>query len=210
MVKLGFPAAALAALVVCLILVSGCTEQKGGSQPPASTMTIATRQPTTPVPETPMPIPTGTAPNPLTPGVTPAWTPGTVSQAGTAILIKGTVIGLKSVRGPFIDAIQFTAVKAPQAEPVNFELENTQIIITESGRQSGTNYQILSGDENGDHILDEGESFALLVPIPPPYEIYPGQEFTMTIQNPPHAQVVVTTRAPPVLTDSMILARAPQ
>lgn len=207
MVQLRFPAAVLAALVVCSILASGCTAQNGGSQPPAFTMTIATRRPTIPVPETPMPVQTGTTAKPATPGVTSVWTPGIVYQTGAAILIKGNVIGLKSARGPFIDAIQFTVVKAPQAEPVNFEIQNTQIIFTKFGQQFGTNYQIiLRENANEDKILEEGESFVISVPIQPPFEIYAGQKFSMAIKNPPQPQITVTTEAPPVLKDSMVLA----
>jgi hypothetical protein len=135
--------------------------------------------------------------------------PGTVAQSGTAVLITGDIVGLKSARGPFIDAIQFTVVKAPRVDPVTFDIPNTQIIFTKSGKQFGSNYQILSGDENGDHILDEGESFVVLVHILPPYEIYAGQNFIMASQTPP-TQVIVTAEAPPVLTDQpMVLATAP-
>jgi hypothetical protein len=203
-----FLAAVLAAALVCSIVVSGCTGQPGMSQPPASTVTIPTRRPTTPVPVTQTPIQTGMTTILVTQSVTPVWTPGTVTQAGSAILIQGDVTGLRSERGNFIDAIQFTVVKAPRAEPVTFEIPNTQIILTEYGEQFGTNYQILSGDVNGNHILGDGERFVVQVPIPAPHEIYAGQKFTMAIQNPPQPQVIVTAGAPPILTGSMVLASA--
>ena len=209
MVRPAFLFMALAALLVSLILASGCAGQKEESQPPASTYTISTTRPAVPVPETSTPVQPGTTTNPPTPGGTPVWTPGTVTQAGAAIFIQGDVIGLKPARGNFIDEIRFTVVKAPRAESVTFEVPNTQIIFTKFGEQFGTNYQILSGDENGDHILDEGETFVVQISILPPYEVYAGQKFTMAIKNPPQPQVTVTTEAPPVLEDSNILARAP-
>jgi hypothetical protein len=209
MVRLWSLAAVLAALMMCSILSSGCTGQPGASQPPASTLTIATTRQTTPVPVTPTPVQPGTTTNPPTPGVTPSWTPGTVAQGGAAILIQGDVTGLKSATGNYIDEIRFTVVKAPRADPVTFEIPNTQIIFTKFGQQFGVNYQIISGDVNGNQILDEGESFDIGVPIQTPYEIYTGQKFTMVIKNPPQSQVTVTTEAPPVLRDSNILAQAP-
>ena len=210
MVQLRFLAAVLAALMISSILFSGCTGQKGESQPPASTLTIATTRPPTPVHETITPVQPGTTTNLPTPGVTPGWTPGTVAQGGAGILIRGDVTGLKSTRGNFIDEIRFTVVKAPRVEPVTFEIPNTQIIFTKFGVQFGTNYQIIGRtNDNGDFVLDEGESFDISVPIQTPYEIYTGQKFTMAIKNPPQSQVIVTTEAPPVLRDSNILARAP-
>jgi hypothetical protein len=211
MVQLRSLAAFLGALMICSILSSGCSGQPGASQPPASTLTIptTTRQ-ATPVPMTPTPVQPGTTTNPPTPGVTPSWTPGTVAQSGATILITGDVVGLKSTRGNFIDEIRFTVVKAPRVEPVTFEIPNTQIIFTKFGVQFGTNYQIIGRhNDNGDNILDEGESFDISVPIQTPYEIYTGQKFTMAIKNPPQSQVIVTTETPPVLSDSNILARAP-
>jgi hypothetical protein len=202
-------AAVLAALMISSILFSGCTGQKGESQPPASTVTIPTTRPATPVPMATTPVLPGTTTIPFTPGPTPAWTPGTVAQGGAGILIRGDVTGLKSARGNFIDEIRFTVVKAPRAEPVTFEIPNTQIIFTKFGQQFGTNYLIIGRDnDNGDFILDDGESFDISVAIPPPDEIYPGQKFTMAIRT-PQPKVTVTTEAPPVLGDSNILARAP-
>jgi hypothetical protein len=202
-------AAVLAALMISSILFSGCTGQKGESQPPASTLTIATTRPPTPVHETITPVQPGTTTNLPTPGVTPGWTPGTVAQGGAGILIRGDVTGLKSTRGNFIDEIRFTVVKAPRVESVTFEIPNTQIIFTKFGQQFGTNYQIIGRkNDNGDFFLDEGESFDISVPIQAPYEIYPGQKFTMAIRT-PQPQVTVTAEAPPVLRDSNILARAP-
>ena len=102
--------------------------------------------------------------------------------------------------------------KAPRAEPVTFEVPNTQIIFSKGGQQFGVNYLILSGDVNGNRILEDGETFEVSIPFTsesPQYEIYAGQKFTMAIKNPPQPQVTVTTEAPPVLEDSNILARAP-
>ena len=213
MVQLRFLAAVLASLMICSILSSGCTGQTGETQPPASTLTIATTRPATPVPETTPPVITGTTPIPYTTGVTPTFTPGTVAQAGAAILIRGDVLGLKSATGNFIKEIQFTVVKAPQAEPVTFEVPNTQIIFTKGGQQFGVNYLILSGDVNGNRILEDGETFEVSIPFTPEspqYEIYAGEKFTMTIQNPPQPRVIATTQAPSVLTDEpMVLAQAP-
>jgi len=210
MVRVRLIGAVLLAFMVCSILACGCSGQKGQTQPPASILTIPTRSPATPAPGTPIPVQTVTTASPVTPGVTLVWAPGSVAQTGTAILITGDVLGLRSARGNYIDAIQFTVVKAPQAYPVTFEIPNTQIIFTEYGEQFGTNYQILSGDENGNQILEEGETFLVQVPIPPPHEIYSGQMFTMAIQNPPQPPVVVSAGAPPVLTaQPMVLASAP-
>ncbi|MDD1663471.1 MAG: hypothetical protein LUQ60_06975 [Methanomicrobiales archaeon] len=212
MVQPAFLSMALAALLVGLILSSGCAGQKEESQPPASTYTISTPKPATPIPETSTPVIPGTTPIPYTTGVTPTFTPATVAQAGAAILIKGEVLGLKSATVNFIEEIQFTVVKAPRAEPVTFEVPNTQIIFTKGGQQFGVNYLILSGDVNGNRILEDGETFEVSIPFTsesPQYEIYAGQKFTMAIKNPPQPQVTVTTEAPPVLEDSNILARAP-
>jgi hypothetical protein len=208
-----FLTVALAALVVCTILSSGCTGQQGESQPPASTLTIPTTRPATPVPVTFTPVQPGTTTTLPTPVVTPEWTPGTIAQAGTAVLIRGDVAGFKSASGNFIEEIRFTVVKDPRAEPVTFEIPNTQIIFTKGGQQYGVNYLILSGDVNGNRILEDGETFLVSIPFTsesPQYEIYAGEKFTMTIQNPPQPRVIVTAQAPPVLTtDPMILARAP-
>jgi hypothetical protein len=156
-----------------------------------------------------MPVQTETTVIPFTPGVTPAWTPGSVSQGGSAMLIVGDIVGLRSAQGNFIDDLRFTVVKAPRAEPVTLAIPDTQIIFTKFGREFGTNYVIISGDENGDKILDEGETFVVRVLIPPPYEVYAGQKFTMAIKSPPWPQITVTTEAPTVLRDRQVLARAP-
>ena len=102
-------------------------------------------------------------------------------------------------------------MKAPGVNPVTFEIPNTQIIFTKFGEQFGTNYQIIGRhNDNGDNILDEGESFDISVPIQTPYEIYSGQMFTMAIET-PQLGVIVTATAPPVLTDQpMVLATAPR
>jgi hypothetical protein len=204
--RLGFLSLIVAGTLICSILLSGCLGEKVPPQPPASTMTIPTRRPTTPVPETLTPVETATTAPQVTPGVTPVWTPGIVSQAGAAILIQGDIVGIRSPRGNFIDELRFTVVKASRAEPVTFEIPDTQIIFTKFGIQFGTNYN-LSGDGTGDHILDEGETFAVRVFIPPHYEIYAGQVFTMAIKNPPNPPVTVTAGAPPVLQDRQVLAR---
>ena len=212
MVQLRFPVVVLSVLVVCLILSCGCSGQQSPPQPPASTLTIPTTRPATPVPVTSTPVQTGTTAAQPTPIVTPEWTPGTFTQAGTAILIKSDVIGFKSPTGNFIEEIQFTVEKDPRAEPVTFEIPNTQIIFSKGGQQYGVNYIILSGDVNGNAILEDGETFHVSIPFTsesPQYEIYAGEKFTMTIQNPPQARIVVATQAPSILTDTpMVLARA--
>jgi hypothetical protein len=200
----------LVVLLVGSILVSGCTGEKGGSQPPASIVTVTTRKPVTPVATTPAPVPTATSAAPTVPPVgTPAWAPGDVIQGDGTVLITGNVVGLRSPLGNFIDEIRFTVVKAPRVEPVTFEIPNAQIIFTKYGQQFGTNYQILrQTGGNGDAILEEGESFDVSVPIQTPYELYPGQKFTMAIKI-PQTQVTVSSSAPPVLTtEPMILALA--
>jgi hypothetical protein len=211
MVRLRFFAPVLAVLVVCSILAAGCTGQSGVPQPPASTLTIPTTRPATPVPGTAVPVQTGTAASPATiPGVTPAPNLGTVTQAGSAILIQGDVRGFKSATGNYIDELQFSVVKAPRADPVTFDIPNTQISFTKEGVQFGVNYLPISGDLKGDRVLDAGETFLVRVPLPPQNVIYPGQMFTMAIQNPPNPRVVVSAQAPSVLTvDPMVLARAP-
>lgn len=209
MARLKLLSLVIAGILVCSILTSGCTGEKAPPQPPASTVTIRTGRPTTPVPETPAPSPAETIPTPVTPAPTPEWTPGTVSQGGAALLISGDVVGIRAPQGNFIDELRFTLVKAPRAEPVTLAIPDTQIILTKFGREFGTNYLILSGDENRDQVLDEGETFVLRVIIPPPYEIYAGQKFTMAIKSPPRPQVTVTAEAPPVLSDRQVLARAP-
>ena len=212
LIQIRFLAAVLAALVVCAILSSGCAGQNGESQPPASTLTIPTTRQATPVPATSTPVQPGTTTNPPTTVVTPEWTPATIPQAGAAILITDDVIGFKSATGNFIEEIRFPVAKAPRAEAVTFEIPNTQIIFTKGGQQFGVNYLILSGDGNGNRILEDGETFLVSIPFTsesPQYEIYAGEKFTMTIQNPPQPRVIVTTQAPPVLTDEpMVLARA--
>ena len=207
-----FLAPALVVLVTCSILAAGCTGQNQGSQPPASTMTIPTTRPVTPVEVTTLPGQPATIVTTI-PSivVTPQYTPGTVLQAGSAILIQGDVIGYKSAVGNFIDEIRFNVVKAPRADPVTFDVPNTQIIFTKGGQQYGVNYLILSGDLNGNRILEDGETFQVSIPFTSEasqYAIYAGQMFTMTIQNPPQPRVTIVTGAPSVLQDSNILARA--
>lgn len=197
-----FPAAVLAAILVASIFLSGCTGSGGGSQPPASTVTAPVQGTATTLPET---TPTGI---PYTPPTTPVWVPGTVVQGEGTILIQGDVTGLKSARGNFIEEVRFTVIRAPRAESVTFEVPNTQIVFTKYGVQFGTNYEILSGDRNGDHILDEGEAFLVRVFIQPPNELYPGQTFIMAIKT-PYPQVTVTAEAPPVITNTVVLATAP-
>jgi len=208
-----FMAAALAALAVCAVLAAGCTGGEAPPQPPASTLTIPTTRPVTPVTTTqPPPVLTGTTPVPYTTGVTPSYTPGSVVQAGSAILITGEVDGYKSPVGNFLDEIRFSVVKAPRAEDVTFEIPNTQIAFTKNGQTFTVNYQIISGDQNGNRILEDGETFVVSIPFlaeTPQNDIFAGQVFTMSIQNPPQPRVTVTTSAPPVLTDQpMVLAQA--
>jgi hypothetical protein len=119
------------------------------------------------------------------------------------------MMGLRSAGGAFIDEIRFQAVKAPRAETVTFEVPNTQIVFSKSGVEFAVNYFPLSGDVNGDRILDEGEIFLVSIPLQPPNVIYRNQAFTMAIKTPPYQPVLVSAAAPPVLTaDPMILARA--
>ncbi|HTY52232.1 MAG TPA: hypothetical protein VMB35_03450 [Methanomicrobiales archaeon] len=208
-----FMAAALAALAVCAVLAAGCTGGETPPQPPASTLTIpTTTRPVTPVPSTPPPVLTGTTPVPYTTGVTPSYTPGPVVQAGSAILITGDVVGYKSPTGNFLDEIRFSVIKAPRAEDVTFEIPNTQMIFTKGGQSFGVNYQVLSGDLNANNVLEDGETFVVSIPFlaeTSQNDIFAGQGFTMSIQNPPQPRVTVTTSAPAVLTDDpMVLARA--
>jgi hypothetical protein len=201
----------LVVLMMGSILASGCTGDTAGSQPPASVVTVTTRKPVTPAVTTTMPLPAvTTAATTVPPVVTPPWRPGDITQGEGSVLISGDVVGLKSPVGNFIDEIRFTVVKAPRVEPVTFEIPNTQIIFTRYGQQFGTNYQILSRrNGNGDVLLEEGEAFDVSVPIQNPYEIFPGQKFTMAIKI-PQTQVLLSTSAPPVLTkEPMVLASAP-
>jgi hypothetical protein len=209
MVKHWYTAAAFSVFMACLILSCGCTGQQGETQPPASTLTLPTTRPATPTPVTPTPVQTVTTVPAATTIVTPGYTPGTITQAGSAILIKGDVVGYRAAAGNYIDEIRFNIVKDPRAEPVTFEIPNTQIIFTKGGVHFGVNYLILSGDMNGNTILEDGETFLVSIPLAAPNLIYAGQTFTIAIQNPPQQQVIVTTQAPSVLSDQpMILARA--
>ena len=212
MARFRFLSAVLMVLVVFLVLGSGCT---GGPppQPPASIRTLPTTRPVTlpPVtlpPATTPPATTTPVPTP-TVQVTPAWTPGSVSQSGSSILIQGDVVGYKSSKGNFIDEIRFNVVLAPRAEPVTFDTPNTQIIFTKPGTTPyGVNYLILSGDTNGNGLLDPGETFRVSIPFTsdaPQYVIFGGQSFIMAIQNPPQQPVVVAASAPPVLTDPTVV-----
>ncbi|HVP24801.1 MAG TPA: hypothetical protein VMS81_02350 [Methanomicrobiales archaeon] len=210
MIQLRFTAAVLFVFMACLILSSGCTGQQGETQPPASTLTLPTTRPVTPAPVTPTPVQTVTTMPAATTIVTPVFTPGTVSQSGSAILIQGDVAGYKAAAGNFIDEIRFNVVKAPRAEPVTFEIPNTQVIFTMNGREFGVNYIPISGDVNGNRILEDGETFLVSITLAPPNLIYAGQVFTMTIQNPPQPNVVLAARVPSVFTDDQIvLAKAP-
>jgi len=209
MPRFAFLTLILAAAVISLVIVSGCT---GGQVTPQTTPSVPTSPATSSaitVPVTTVPAATAATTGQPPPVVTPAWTPGTVLQSGSAILITGNVYGLKSTTGNYIDEIRFTAVKNPRADPVTFEIPNTQIIFSKNGVPPfGVNYHILSGDENGDQILGNGETFMVQVFIQPPNEIYAGETFTMAIQNPPNQQVIVDAEAPPVLSDQpMVLAR---
>jgi hypothetical protein len=202
-------AAVLGFLVMSSILTAGCTGEKVPPQPPASTITIpTTRQVTvTPEPWTPGPVQTTTPGTPPTAAFTPVWTPGSIAQEGTAILIRGDVLGYKSPTSSYIDEIRFTVVKAPRVDPVTLDIPQTQIVFTRDGKQYAVNYLQVSGDENGDRILDEGEAILVSVPFQPPNVIYTNQKFIMAIQTPPYPQVMVTGIAPPVLTtEPMVLA----
>ncbi len=206
-------AAVLGLLVIGSILISGCTGEKAPPQPPASTLTIPTTRPVTPVPATTPPVQITTPYIPPTPMVTPGWTPGRIDQEGAAIQIQGDVSGYKSPQANYISEIRFTVELARGAEDVTFEIPNTQIIFTKTGTpQYGVNYVILSGDENGNRILEDGETFIVSIFFTSDssqYAIYSGQKFTMAIKNPPQPQVLVTASAPPVLTsEPMVLAAA--
>ena len=209
MVRLAFLTLILAAVVISLVIISGCTGGQVSPQTTPSIPTIPTTRPGITQSVTTVPATTTATTGQPAPVVTPAWTPGTVLQSGSAILITGNVYGLKSSRGNYIDEIRFTAVKDPRADPVTFDIPNTQIIFAKNGvLPFGVNYHILSGDENGDRILRNGETFMVQVFIQPPNEIYAGETFTMTIQNPPNQQVIMVTGAPPVISDQpMVLAR---
>ena len=203
-----FIAAALAVLVVASILASGCTGSSGGPQPPASVITIPTKRPTTPITETPVTATTVTTATPA-PVVTPAWTPGSIVQDGTALLIRGDVRGYKYPTANYIDEIRFTVVTAPRADEVPLDTLYTQIVFTKSGTPYTANYLPVSGDLNNDRVLDKGETILLSIPLQPPNVIYANEKFTMAIKTPPYAQVLVTSSAPPVLSaDPMVLARA--
>ena len=208
---LRFATVVLAVLVIGSIIAAGCTGETGGSRTPVPTQTMPTRRTVTPVPVTTTPVPTVATTVPVTTAVPPAWTPGSITQDGSSILIDGDVTGYKSPQGNYLDEIRFTVVKAPRAEPVTFEIPSTQIIFTKTGSNSyAVNYLILSGDLNGDRILDPGERFVVSIRFTSDasqYAIYAGQKFTMAIKNPPQPQVLVSASAPPVLTsDPMILA----
>ena len=83
------------------------------------------------------------------------------------------------------------------------------MIFTKGGSQFGVNYLVLSGDMNGNRILEEGETFRVSVPLQPPNVIYPNERFTMAIKTPPSPQVLVSATAPPNLATSPVtLARA--
>jgi hypothetical protein len=201
-------AAVLGLLVLCSILISGCTGDHVPPQPPASTLTIPTTRPVTPVPLTTPPVQTTTIFIPPTAEVTPVWTPGSIAQEGTAILIRGDVLGYKSTTSGYIDEIRFTVVKAPRVDPVTLDIPETQIVFTKGGTQFAANYLVISGDENADRILGDGEAFLVSVPLQPPNVIYTNQKFTMAVKTPPYPQVVVTAISPPVLTaDPMVLAQ---
>jgi hypothetical protein len=206
-------AAILAALLLGSILVSGCTGDGGGSQPPASIVTMTTRRPATPVPETMEPPATVTGvtsvPTSTTMATIPEQTPGSIIQDESALLITGDVMGYRSQNGGYIDEIRFTVVKAPRAGEVTLDVTNTQIVFTKDNTQYAVNYLLLSGDLNGDRILDPGETVLVSIPLQPPNVIYTNQRFTMAIKTPPYQPVVVSAKAPPVLTtDPMVLASA--
>ncbi|HXW98525.1 MAG TPA: hypothetical protein VEI51_02245 [Methanomicrobiales archaeon] len=210
MVRHRFASALLVVLVISLILACGCSSPgPAGSQPPAATMTIQTRRPTIAEPETTQPAVTATTILPVTTVVTPVWTPVAVSQAGSAIQIDGDIVGLKSATANAIDEIQFSVVKSPRADPVSFQIPDTQIVFTKNGGQYTVGYRIISGDLNKDSILDQGEIFMIDVPLAPQYMIYPNEAFTMAIQSPPSTPVTVTTPGLPAFTgDQIVIARA--
>src|SRR5512136_2322358 len=190
MVRPVFPLAILITLAIILALVSGCTGQGGGSQPPVTTPTIPTPRITTPRVTTSLPLTTRTT-VPVTTGVTPSWTPGSIVQEGAAIQIRGDIVGYKAPQANYLNEIRFTVVLAPRAEPVTFEVPNTQIIFTKPGiPQYGVNYLVLSVDINVNFILETGETFLVSIPFTAyssQNPIFVGQAFTMAIKNPPQA-----------------------
>jgi hypothetical protein len=193
------------AILVAALLLAGCSDRGAGSQPPASNRTL----PPTPVSPTTVrtiSVPT-TRPGATLPEPTGAPEPGTIIQQGTFLRVAGPVIGIKGTGGTYIDRITFELVKVPRMDPV--DMENVQVTLTRYSEITGLRFEI-TGRKNADSdsILEDGETFAIAVPVMPNFWIYRNDPFELRVLTPGSPPIVVLSRAPAVLEERNVLAEA--
>ena len=190
------------AILLCALVVAGCADRGAGSQPPASTRTL----PPTPVRITTTGTPRGT-PSPLTPLPEPtvAPEPGAISQQGAVLQVTGPVLGIKGTGGNHIELITFDLVKLPRVDPV--DMEKVQVTLTRYSLITTLRFDII-GRKNADRdsILEDGETFAIAVPLKPDFWIYRNERFELRVLTPGSAPVLIQSQVPAVLEEQTVLA----
>jgi hypothetical protein len=124
---------------------------------------------------------------------------------GTFLQVKGPVLGFRGTGGSYIELITFDLVKLPRGDPV--DLENVQVTLTRYSETTGLRFEI-TGRKNADsdNILEEGETFAIAVPVMPNFWIYRNDPFEIRVLTPGSSPLVVQSQAPAVLEERTVLA----
>ncbi|MDD1653062.1 MAG: hypothetical protein LUQ64_00810 [Methanomicrobiales archaeon] len=189
-------------ILLSAILVAGCGDQ-AGSQPPASLRTL----PSTPVTTTTLRnLPTFTATTRATlPAVTPLSFTGSIGQEGSCLQITSPVIGYRGTGGSYLDRFTFDLEKVPDADPV--DMETVQVTLTRYSEITGLRFEITGRSHaNSDSVLEDGEIFAIVVPVMPNYWLYRNEQFELRVLTPGSAPIVVQSRVPAVVEEEQILA----
>jgi hypothetical protein len=152
-----------------------------------------TSVPTTLLTGTPLPEPT----------VAPE--PGTISQQGAFLQVAGPVLGIKGTGGNYIERITFDLVKLPRVDPV--DMETIQVTLTRYSLITTLRFDII-GRKNADRdsILEDGETFAIAVPVKPDFWIYRNERFELRVLIPGSAPVLIQSQVPAVLDEQTVLA----
>jgi archaellin len=193
----------MAAILGFALLLAGCTDHGTGSQPPASSRTLAPT-PVKPTTVRTLAVPTAAATSPES---TATPRPGTVGQGGSPLQVTGPVLGFRGTGGSYLDLITFRVVKGPSADPV--DMEHVQITLTRHDETTGLRYEIReqkNGDQDG--ILENGEMFTIAVPVMPSYWIYRNEPFELRVLVPGSASIQIRSRGPDVMEEQNLLAEA--
>jgi hypothetical protein len=189
-----------AVLLVCALLLAGCSDHGAGSQPPASTRTLA------PTPVKPTAVRTTVAPPTVTPPEpTASPRPGTISQGGSSLQVTGPVLGFRGTGGSYLDLITLDLAKSPSVDPV--DMDHLQVTLTLHDETTALRYEIRA-QRNGDRdtLLENGETFSLAVPVMPNYWIYRNEPFELRILVPGSGPVLIRSRGPAVVEEQNLLA----